>query len=108
MSDEEKKIPEEHPEHHSGDANIDTLICPVCGFPNSLMNNFCGICGKKLTTSENPLLANNDDEVLKFLAGGFSESQMKTLLQIYHEFIGEKKTLTTLNQDEIDKFFAQL
>lgn len=105
MSEEGKNIPAEA---HLHDENVDTLTCPVCGFPNSLMNNFCGICGKKLTTSENPLLANNDDEVLKFLSGGFSESQMKTLLHIYHEFIGEKKTLTTLDQSEIDKFFTQL
>ena len=104
MSDEQHQ----QSQHSSGDDGLDSLICPVCGFPNSLMNNFCGVCGKKLTSADNPLLANNEDEVLKFLAGNFTETQLKNLLQIYHEFIGEKKTLTTLNQDEIDKFFTKL
>jgi hypothetical protein len=88
--------------------NLDTLTCPVCGFPNSLMNNFCAICGKKLTTSDNPLLSNNEDEVLKFLAKAFTDTQIKTLLQIYQQFIGEKKQLTSLSQEEIDKFFTQI
>jgi predicted nucleotide-binding protein (sugar kinase/HSP70/actin superfamily) len=86
----------------------DVLVCPVCGFPNSLMNNFCGICGKKLTTINNPFMSNNEEEVLKYLSSNFSENQIKSLLNIYHEFIGEKKSLTTLSQDEIDKFFTQL
>ncbi len=53
-------------------------------------------------------MSNNEEEVLRYLSSNFSENQLKELLNIYHEFIGEKKSLTTLSQDEIDKFYTQI
>ncbi|MFZ4621155.1 MAG: zinc ribbon domain-containing protein [Bacteroidota bacterium] len=75
-----------------------------CGFLNSLMDSFCGSCGKQLIKST--LLARLQRlEVNSNPIANFSEQELMRIVEIQQTTMHDEQTPNSVSQNDIDKLF---
>ncbi len=75
-----------------------------CGFLNSLMDSFCGSCGKQLIKST--LLARLQRlEVNSNPIANFSEQELMRIVEIQQSTMHDEQMPNSVSQNDIDKLF---
>jgi hypothetical protein len=75
-----------------------------CGFLNSLMDSYCGSCGKQLIKSTVLARLQRLDSNSNPIAN-FTEHELMRIVEIQHATLHNEQQQSTVSQNDIDKLF---
>ncbi len=77
-----------------------------CGFLNSLMDSYCGSCGKQLMKSTLFSRMQNFESSANPVPN-FTDEELMQLLEIQQIHAQQDRAPSTVSQDDIDKLFTE-
>lgn len=84
-------------------SKINVIRCK-CGFLNSLMDSYCGSCGKQLIKTSS-LTRLQKFESSANPVPSFSEQELMRIVEIQQVHIESEQQANTVSQQDIDKLF---
>lgn len=77
-----------------------------CGFLNSLMDSYCGSCGKQLMKSSHFTRIQNFESAANPVPN-FTDEELMKILEIQQMYTQQERATSTVSQDDIDKLFDE-